>query len=85
MTSHSYKPEGVCAKEITFDIDGDKIYNISIVKGCEGLRKSYSLIFEGKTLTDIQILESVVCGNKGTSCGAQLYKGVKQAFQNLES
>ena len=37
---YSYKPSGVCAMQINFDIDGDVISNVEFIGGCNGNLKA---------------------------------------------
>ena len=39
---YSYKPSGVCAMQINFDIDGDVISNVEFIGGCNGNLKAVS-------------------------------------------
>lgn len=72
-----YKTQGVCAKEISFDIDGDKISNVQFNGGCNGNLKAISKLVDGMTVEQIAgTLSGNLCGNRGTSCADQLAKAV---------
>lgn len=80
--TYSYNTSGVCAKNITFDIDGDKISNIKFLGGCNGNLKAISKLVDGMTVDEIESkLKGNICGNKGTSCADQLAKAVREAYE----
>ena len=75
-----YKPENVCAQQIRFDINGDKITNIQFTGGCNGNLKAISKLLDGSTVDYIEEkLSGNTCGHRSTSCADQLAKAVKIA------
>ncbi|MBQ2617204.1 MAG: TSCPD domain-containing protein, partial [Synergistaceae bacterium] len=44
---YEFKPEGVCTKLITFDIEEGKIYGIHFLGGCPGNLAAISKLLEG--------------------------------------
>ncbi|MFR4414682.1 MAG: TSCPD domain-containing protein [Butyricicoccus sp.] len=40
MQHFDYKPHGVCPMNISFDLDGDTVHNVSFKGGCNGIRQS---------------------------------------------
>lgn len=82
---YSYKTEGTCAREISFDINGDVITNVRFVGGCPGNLKAIPILVEGMTVDEIESkLKDVKCGLKSTSCAGQLAKAVREA-KNAEN
>lgn len=78
---YSYKTEGTCAREISFDINGDVITNVRFVGGCPGNLKAIPILVEGMTVDEIESkLKDVKCGLKNTSCAGQLAKAVREAY-----
>jgi uncharacterized protein (TIGR03905 family) len=76
-----YKPENVCAQQISFDINGDKITNIQFTGGCNGNLKAISKLLDGSTVDYIEEkLLGNTCGRRSTSCADQLAKAVRQAY-----
>lgn len=68
-------PEGVCAKEISFDIEEGKLRNLNFVGGCQGNLRAISILLEGMPVEEvIEKVKGITCGNKGTSCTDQLAK-----------
>ena len=84
MKNFQYKPSGVCSRLITFDIDDNKVYNVSFTGGCDGNLKAISKLVEGMEVNKLKsILEGNQCGIKGTSCADQLAKAVNSAMHDI--
>ena len=78
---YNYKTSGVCATDISFDLDGDKVTNIVFTRGCNGNLKAISKLVDGMTVEEIeQKLKGNLCGSKGTSCADQLAIAVREAY-----
>lgn len=76
-----YPTEMVCSQAITFDLDGDKVSNISFMGGCNGNLKAISKLVDGWTVEKIeQYLKGNLCGRRPTSCADQLAIGVRKAL-----
>ena len=79
---YSYRTKGVCAMEISFDLDGDVVHNIEFVGGCNGNLKAISKLVDGMTVDEIESkLRGNTCGRRPTSCADQLAIAVRQAKQ----
>ncbi len=77
----SYKPSGVCAREIKFELNGDTIQKVEFVGGCPGNTMGLSRLLQGMDVNKaIELLSGVKCGNKATSCPDQLACALKQAI-----
>ena len=82
MSEHNYKTSGVCSSEIRFELDGDKVRNVSFVGGCNGNLKAVSILVEGMSVDEIESkLGGNKCGYKDTSCADQLAKAVRTAYE----
>lgn len=76
-----YKPQGVCAQKLNFELDGDIVKNVSFLGGCNGNTKGIAALVEGMKAEDvIARLEGTKCGFKNTSCPDQLAKALKLAL-----
>lgn len=76
----NYVPQGVCPKEINFDLEGDVIKNLSFMGGCDGNLKALSLMIEGKSIDEItSLFKGQTCGKKPTSCLDQLVVALEEA------
>ncbi len=79
METFVYKPKGVCAREMRFEMDGDIIQNVTIVGGCAGNLLGISRILRGKHIDEVlDSFEGVRCGVKQTSCPDQIAKALKE-------
>ena len=78
---YKYKTKMVCSQEISFDIDGDVITNITFVGGCNGNLKALSKVLDGWTVEQIEAkLKGNTCGMRPTSCADQLCLAVRRAY-----
>ena len=76
-----YKTQGTCSQVISMDIEGDVIRNVKFTGGCNGNLKAISTLVDGWTVSQIEEkLTGITCGLKGTSCGDQLAKAVRAAY-----
>lgn len=83
MQNFHVKPKGVCAKEISFDIEDGKLYNVHFVGGCAGNTTAIGKLLEGSSAErTVEILKGNKCGAKQTSCADQLALGVEQALKS---
>jgi uncharacterized protein (TIGR03905 family) len=83
MKSYSYKTKGTCSREISFDIEGDVVKNVSFVMGCNGNTQGVARLVEGMPVNEvIARLEGINCGGRGTSCPDQLAKALKTIKDN---
>ncbi len=80
--THNFRTSGVCARLITFDLDGDKVSNVSFMGGCNGNLKAISTLVDGMSVTEIEEkLKGNTCGFKSTSCADQLAVAVRKAYE----
>lgn len=76
---YRYEPQGVCSREMIFDIEDGIIKSLQIVGGCDGNTKGISKLVVGMKLEDvIEKLKGIQCGYKGTSCPDQLSKALEK-------
>lgn len=78
---YEFKPTGVCARGLSFEIDDGKVKNVHFNGGCNGNTQGIAKLVEGMDAKDvISRLEGVKCGFKKTSCPDQLAKALKEAL-----
>ena len=83
--NYEFTPMGICPNKIRFDINGDKITNISFNGGCNGNLKAISKLVDGMTVAEIESkLKGNTCGNKNTSCANQLAIAVREAYEQTK-
>jgi len=79
---YTFKPRGVCAAKISFDIDDGVVKNVSFYGGCSGNTQGIAKLCEGRKAEEIiQNLDGIRCGFKNTSCPDQLAKALKKAIE----
>lgn len=70
---YKYTTKGICASSISFDIDDEKLKNVSFLGGCDGNLTGLCNLLEGMDIaTVIDKLKGIRCGRKSTSCPDQL-------------
>ena len=75
----TYKTQGVCSREIHFDIADNKITQVQFVSGCSGNTQGVARLVEGMDVDEaIRRLDGIRCGFKPTSCPDQLARALKQ-------
>lgn len=82
MKSIQYRPQGVCAVLIEYDLDDEnKIHNLRFTRGCNGNLKAIGRLLEGKDAAEAaDILRGNDCGGRGTSCADQLARSIDEAL-----
>ena len=78
---YEYRPQGVCAQDLTFEIaDDGTVHDIVFFGGCNGNLKAIAKLCEGKQADEIvSILKGNTCGYKKTSCADQLALALEAA------
>ena len=82
MEKYSFTPKGICARQIDFEMEDGKLYNVKFHGGCDGNTKAISKLLEGADASrTVEILKGNLCGFKGTSCADQLARGIESVLQ----
>ena len=75
---YSYRPNGVCARRIDFEIENDKIKNVEFYGGCPGNLTAISKLVKGMDIKTVkETLKGIRCGAKSTSCADQLVQALE--------
>ena len=83
MSEVKFTPKGVCSQQITFDIEDDRLYNVSFYGGCNGNLKAIGKLCEGKSAKEIaDTLRGNICGFRQTSCADQFAQAIDQYYAN---
>lgn len=81
----TYKTRGVCAQQIKFELEGDKVTNVEFYGGCNGNLKAISKLVDGMSVDEIEMkLKGNTCGFKPTSCADQLAIAVRAAAEKMK-
>ncbi len=79
---HTFNTKGTCSRQITFELDGNIVKNVSFIGGCDGNLKAVSSLVEGLTVEEIEKrVKGIRCGFKSTSCSDQLALAVRTAYE----
>lgn len=75
----TFKPKGVCCREIVFDIDeNNTVTNVDFLGGCPGNLIGLKHLIEGQNAEEIASkLSGIPCGIKSTSCPDQLAQALR--------
>lgn len=80
-----YRTQGVCSREIHFEVKDNKLIHVEYIGGCSGNTQGLSRLVEGMDIDDaILRLEGIQCGPRHTSCPDQLAKAL-QVYKNSQS
>ena len=80
----TYRTKGVCAQQIKFDLDDNKVTNVEFYGGCNGNLKAISKLVDGMSVDEIErVLKGNTCGFKPTSCADQLAIAVRAAATQM--
>ncbi len=78
---HTYKTENTCSTEISFELNGNVVSDVSFLNGCPGNLLAVSSLTDGMTVEQIEKkLKGIQCGRRGTSCVDQLSIAVRKAY-----
>lgn len=82
---YSFTPSGVCASEITFDIEDGIVKNVCFVDGCNGNGKGIAALAEGRRADElIPLLRDIKCRGNDTSCPAQFAEALCEAITSVQ-
>ena len=77
-----YKTQGVCSREIYFDVEDHKVVKVRYIGGCSGNTQGVAALVEGMDVDEaIRRMEGIRCGRRPTSCPDQLARALKQYRQ----
>ena len=75
----TYRPQGVCSRQMTVEAENGVIKSVEVVGGCNGNLQGITRLVEGMDVKEaISRLEGIHCGSKPTSCPDQLAQALKQ-------
>ncbi|MBQ7534092.1 MAG: TIGR03905 family TSCPD domain-containing protein [Stomatobaculum sp.] len=83
MEHYAYRPSGVCARQLEFDLEDGKVYNLRFVSGCNGNLKAIGKLCEGQDRDRlIALLRGNDCGGRGTSCADQFARALEKTKES---
>ena len=80
--TYVYKTNGTCSKQIELELDGNIVRNVKFTGGCPGNLLAIPALVEGMTVEEVEKrISGIRCGLKNTSCGDQLAKACREAYE----
>ena len=80
MHTITYRPRGVCSRNMEIDVEGAVIQSVRVEGGCSGNLQGICSLLKGMTVEEaVARMEGIRCGGKPTSCPDQLAQALKQA------
>jgi uncharacterized protein (TIGR03905 family) len=78
---YKYKTKGTCSRSITIDVVDGVIKDVSFEGGCSGNTQGVSALVRGMRADKVaEMLKDIKCGDKDTSCPAQLAIAITKAL-----
>ena len=76
------RTKGTCSTMIEVELEGNVVKNVVFTGGCNGNLKAIPKLVEGLTVEQVeQKIGGITCGGKSTSCGDQLAKACRAAYE----
>ncbi len=73
METYTFKPKGVCSRELKIFHEDGVIKRLEVIGGCPGNLTAISRLVEGLPLVEVaDKLHGIRCGTRATSCADQL-------------
>ena len=77
-----YKTQGTCSQEIDIELKDGVIESVKFTGGCNGNLQGIGALVKGmKPEGVIARCKGIRCGFKPTSCGDQLARAVREAYE----
>ncbi len=83
--TYEYRPQGVCARGLRFELTDGVVHNVEFEGGCAGNTQGVARLIEGMPAEEaIRRLRGIRCGFKPTSCPDQLAAALEKALANAQ-
>lgn len=78
----SYKPQGVCSRQIDYEIEDGIVKALNFTGGCNGNLSGISRLVVGMPVEKVvELLSGTTCGFKNTSCPDQLARALARELE----
>ena len=85
MEIYEYKPNGVCANKIIYNIENNIVLDVRVIGGCPGNSLGVRALVQNQKIDDvIDKLDGIRCGFKNTSCPDQISIALKEYKQKRD-
>lgn len=75
----SYETQGVCSKQIEFEVENNIVKNVKFTAGCSGNLQAMAALVQGMPVEEVvKRLKGIQCGSRTTSCGDQLAQALEK-------
>ena len=76
---NKFRPSGICAMQISYDVEDGKLKNVKFMGGCPGNHLGIERLVEGMDIDwVIERLSGIRCGMRASSCPDQLAETLKE-------
>ena len=76
-----YKTKGTCSTMIDVELKDGVIDSVKFTGGCHGNLQAIPRLVQGMTVDEVERrIGGIHCGMKNTSCGDQLAKALREAY-----
>ena len=83
METLTFKPQGVCCREMIVEHEDGVVVSLKVIGGCHGNLQGISKLVVGMKVEEVvSRLSGIKCGYKNTSCPDQLAEGLKQLLKS---
>ncbi len=80
--SYMYKTRGTCSTQIEVELDGNVVKFVKFTGGCNGNLQAIPKLVEGLTIEQVEEkIGGISCNGRPTSCGDQLAKACRAAYE----
>jgi uncharacterized protein (TIGR03905 family) len=80
--TYTYKTKGTCSTLIELELDGNIVHNVKFTGGCNGNLQAIPKLVEGLTVEQVEEkIGGIHCGMRSTSCGDQLARACREAYE----
>lgn len=84
--TYRYKTFGTCSSMIDVELEGNIVKKVKFTGGCDGNLKAIPKLVEGLTVEQVeQKLSGISCSGRPTSCGDQLARACRAAYEAEQS
>ena len=78
---YTYTPNGVCSRQINFEVENGIVIKLEVIGGCHGNLQGISKLVEGMKVEEvIRKLKGINCNGKGTSCPDQIARALEECI-----
>ena len=78
----SYRPQGVCSRQIDYEIEDGIVTALNFTGGCNGNLSGISRLVVGMPVEKVvELLSGTTCGFKNTSCPDQLARALARELE----